>query len=60
MFVSIGSKLISFMFVVITNDYIKITIKTCQRNKRTPRSSFICYFTADIASTADTVSTGSE
>ena len=46
MFVSIRSKLISFIFVVIGSNYIKITIKTCPRNKRTPRSSFIYYSTA--------------
>ena len=34
------------MFVVIRSNYIKITIKTCLRNKRTPRSSFIDYSAA--------------
>ena len=48
MFVSIRSKLISFMFVVIGSNYIKITIKTCLRNKKTPRSSFIVYYSATL------------
>ena len=48
MFVVIKNKLISFMFVVIRSNYINITIKTCLRNKRTPRSSFIIYYSAAL------------